>query len=93
MNATVSLFALIAVLLVAELGFSNARAHAEARSIDSQEAVSIALKHMPGSLLKVEREYELGILYFEVEIRAETGMVYEVNVAADDGRILSVELD
>lgn len=70
-----------------------AYAHADARPIDEQQATRIALSHLSGSALKVEREHELGIFYFEVEVRADNGLVYDVNVAADDGRVLSIVLD
>jgi uncharacterized membrane protein YkoI len=79
--------------LLALGALANQHAHAQVRAIDEQEATRIALGHISGTALKVEREHDLGMFYFEVEVRSDNGLVYDVNVAADDGRVLSVVLD
>lgn len=58
--------------------------------INSETAVQIALQRVPGQVIKIELDYENGILVYEIDIRAETG-VYEVHVDAASGQILKVE--
>lgn len=84
---------LVLALVLALAALANLQAQAQVRAIDEQEATRIALGHISGTALKVEREHDLGIFYFEVEVRSDNGLVYDVNVAADDGRVLSVVLD
>jgi uncharacterized membrane protein YkoI len=79
--------------LLALGALANVHASAQVRAIDEQEATRIALGHIAGTALKVERERDLDILYFEVAVRSDNGLIYDVNVAADDGRVLSVVLD
>lgn len=58
--------------------------------INSEAAVEIALKRVPGQFLKVELYYEDGVLVYEIDIRTLNG-IYEVKVAADTGGIFKVE--
>lgn len=60
--------------------------------INSEAAIQIALQRVPGQVVKVELDYDNGILVYEVDIRTALG-VYEVNVHAVTGQILKVEKD
>ncbi|NLM35122.1 MAG: peptidase [Clostridiales bacterium] len=58
--------------------------------INSETAVQIALQRVPGQVIKIELDYENGILVYEIDIRTQTG-VYEVHVDAIAGQVLKVE--
>lgn len=58
--------------------------------INSEAAVQIALQQVPGQVVKVELEFENGILVYEVDIRTISG-VYEIHIHAITGQILKVE--
>ncbi|MBU5439592.1 PepSY domain-containing protein [Tissierella sp. MSJ-40] len=58
--------------------------------INGAEAIQIALRYVPGEVLKVELDTEHGILVYEITIRASTG-VYEVKIDANTGEILEIE--
>jgi len=60
--------------------------------INSEAAIQIALQQVPGQVMKVELDYENGILVYEVDIRTPSG-VYEVHVNAITGQILKVEME
>lgn len=60
--------------------------------INSEAAIQIALRRVPGQVIKVELDYEDGILVYEIDIRTTSG-VYEVHVDAITGQILKVERD
>lgn len=63
------------------------------RRISIEEAMNIALRQVPGEIVKVELEHEKGILVYEVDIVTAQGVKYEVVVDANTGTILAVELD
>lgn len=58
--------------------------------ISSEAAIQIALQQVPGQVIKVELDYENGILVYEIGIRTQTG-IYEVHVNATTGRVLKIE--
>jgi uncharacterized membrane protein YkoI len=58
--------------------------------ISSEAAVQIALQQVPGQVIRVEFDYENGILVYEILIRTLSGL-YEVHVNAATGQILKVE--
>lgn len=60
--------------------------------INSEAAIQIALRRVPGQVIKVELDYEDGVLVYEIDIRTTSG-VYEVHVDAITGQILKVERD
>jgi len=60
--------------------------------INSEAAIQIALQSVPGQVVKVELDFNNGVLLYEVDIRTATG-VYEVHVHAITGQILKVEKD
>lgn len=58
--------------------------------VDVETAVQIALQHVPGRVIKVELEYDDGLLVYEIHIRTERG-VYEVKIHANTGQVLKIE--
>lgn len=60
--------------------------------INSEAAIQIALQQVPGQVIKVELDYENGILVYEIDILTISG-VYEVHVDAITGQILKIERD
>jgi len=60
--------------------------------ISSEAAIQIALQRVPGQVLRVELDYENGVLVYEIYIRNPSG-VYEVNVNAVTGQIMKVEFE
>ncbi|MBU5314306.1 PepSY domain-containing protein [Tissierella carlieri] len=59
--------------------------------INGTEAIQIALRYIPGEVLKVELDTENGILIYEITIRASAGEVYEVKINANTGEVLEIE--
>lgn len=53
----------------------------------------IALRQVPGNVVKAELEYDHGAVIYEIEIRANNGQKYEVKVDAITGNVLRVKLD
>jgi len=60
--------------------------------INSEAAIQIALQRVPGQVIKVELDYENGILVYEIDIRTTSG-IYEVHVDAITGQVLKIERD
>ncbi len=60
--------------------------------INSEAAIQIALQQVPGQVIKVELDYEYGMLVYEIDIRTQSG-VYEVHVNANTGQILKIEME
>lgn len=58
--------------------------------INSEAAIQIALQLVPGQVIKVELDYENGILVYEIDIRTQSG-IYEVHVNATTGQILRLK--
>jgi uncharacterized membrane protein YkoI len=50
------------------------------------------LQQVPGQVIKVELDYEYGMLVYEIDIRTQSG-VYEVHVNANTGQILKIEME
>ncbi|HLR09534.1 MAG TPA: PepSY domain-containing protein [Bacillota bacterium] len=63
------------------------------RQITIREAMDIAQDRVPGEIVKVELEHEKGRLVYEVEIRTEQGVKYEIDVDVNTGQIVEIELD
>ncbi|OLO28239.1 hypothetical protein BTR23_17945 [Alkalihalophilus pseudofirmus] len=58
-----------------------------------EEAIQIALQHVPGLVVEVELDMENGFLVYEVEILTPLGIKYEVDVDVMTGRIIEIEID
>ncbi|MEK4026858.1 MULTISPECIES: PepSY domain-containing protein [Sporosarcina] len=67
--------------------------HPQYRRISMEQANEIALRQVPGQVVKAELEYDDGILIYEIDIRNEQGHKYEVKVDAVTGEVLRVKLD
>lgn len=63
------------------------------RRISMNRAMEIALQRVPGEVIKAELEFDDGVLQYEIEIRTNEGVKYEVKVDAVTGQILRVKLD
>lgn len=63
------------------------------RRLSIEQAMEIAVARVPGEVVKAELEYEDGALVFEIDIRTNQGVKYEVKVDAVSGQILKVKLD
>lgn len=61
--------------------------------ISIEDAMSIATGYVPGEVVKVELETENGMLIYEVKVATAQGIRYEIEIDAQTGRILKVELD
>ncbi|WP_368489709.1 PepSY domain-containing protein [Clostridium sp. BJN0013] len=59
--------------------------------IDTETAVQIALQRVPGQLIKIEVDMEDGFLTYEISIRSNDGLMYEVKMDANTGEILEVD--
>lgn len=60
--------------------------------IDMESAAQIATQRVPGRVVKIELDYENGILVYEVDIMTPSGK-YELHVDAATGQILKIERD
>ncbi|KNF09584.1 peptidase M4 domain-containing protein [Gottschalkia purinilytica] len=60
--------------------------------IDIETAIRIALRQVPGRVIKAELDTENGLLVYEVKILTDYG-VYEVKINADTGRIIEIDRD
>lgn len=67
--------------------------HPQYRRISMGEANEIALKRVPGEVVKSELEYDDGMILYEIDIRTAEGKKYEVKVDAVTGEIMKVKLD
>lgn len=59
--------------------------------ISMEEAKSIALKRVDGSILEEELEKENGRLQYAFDIRAEDGKIFDVEIDAMTGEVLQAE--
>ncbi|SMB91793.1 Peptidase propeptide and YPEB domain-containing protein [Desulfonispora thiosulfatigenes DSM 11270] len=58
--------------------------------VNSEMAIQIALQQIPGKVVKVELDYEDGVLVYEVYILTTYGL-YEVKINANTGQIFEIE--
>ncbi|MCQ2011289.1 MAG: PepSY domain-containing protein [Sporolactobacillus sp.] len=61
--------------------------------ITAQQAAEIAVARVPGQIIHVDLELDNHLLKYEVYVLTDQGVVYEVEIASKDGRILSVEME
>lgn len=67
--------------------------HWRIHQISGSEAIEIALRYVPGEVLKVELDTENGILVYEITIRSYTGVYYEMKIDANTGEVIEIERD
>jgi len=85
--------ALAALMTAAVAGTVSAQAVADATGLTADQAIEIALAEVPGALQEVERERDDGMQLFEVAILTAEGDLTEVEVNAETGEILEVEVE
>ena len=66
---------------------------AQQGGISDERARQIALEHVPGTVVELEREDEGGQAVIEVEVRDAQNVVHEITLAARDGRVIKIEQD
>ena len=71
---------------------NNNNSYTRYSRISIEDAMSIALEQAPGEVVKVELDSVNGILVYEVDILTAPGSKYEIDINAQTGRILTVEL-
>lgn len=75
-------------------GSAAAAAPKPKTTITMEKAESIALERVPGGTIEsIERDRELGVLVYEVEVHAPDGREHDITIDAADGRVLSDEID
>lgn len=63
------------------------------RRISTEQAMSIALQRVPGHVVKAELDNDDGRLVYEIDIRNQQGVKYEVKVDAVTGEVVRVKID
>lgn len=71
----------------------SAQTVADATGLTEEQVIEIALTEVPGDVTEVELETHRGKSVYEVDILGEDGTETEVEIAADTGEILKVEVD
>lgn len=61
--------------------------------IDLGKAIDLAIRRVPGDVLKVELENEDGRFVYEVKVLAADGRVREIKLDAQDGSLIEIEDD
>ncbi|KOP64806.1 peptidase M4 [Bacillus sp. FJAT-18019] len=59
--------------------------------ITMQQAQEIALARVPGQIVHVDMDLEHGVMVYEIFIQTADNRLFEVEILARSGRILSVE--
>ena len=86
--------AVLATALACSGSAAAAAPQPKAKIITMEKAESIALERVPGGTIEtIERDRELGVLVYEVEVRAPDGREHDITIDATDGRVLSDEID
>ena len=60
-------------------------------SLSAEQASAIALNAVPGKVIGTEIEKEDGSLVWEVEVLTSENEMYELEIDANDGRIIETE--
>ena len=95
-NLRITIRTVLAGILALALGVTASRALAQAPAprITMEQAERIALDHVPGSTVEsIERDSEGGTVVYEVELRAADGVEHELVIDANDGRVISADVD
>ena len=56
--------------------------------ITKQQAQEIALQPVPGEVMHVDMDLENGVLVYEVFIMTSQGKIFEVELLAENGKVL-----
>lgn len=79
----------VAALAAVVIGGSAMVVAQQTSGITDARARAIALEHVPGTVLDLEREDG----EIELEVRGEDGRVHEVTLDERDGRVITIEAD
>lgn len=63
------------------------------RQISIEDAIGIAREQVPGQVVQAELEKKGGRLIYEVDIVTAQGVKYEVEIDANTGEVIDIELD
>lgn len=74
-------------------GNTNQYASGYRQRITAQQAAEIAVARVPGQIIHVDLELDNRVLKYEVYVLTDQGLVYEVEIASRDGRIINVEME
>lgn len=85
--------AALAGALALAIGTATMPAEGQATRITIEQAARIALSYVPGVVESIERDYERGVIVWEVEVRDTHGIEHEVIVDANTGRVIRIEVD
>lgn len=72
-------------------GYGYSFGPAVRQRITMQQVQEIALRNVPGQVIHANMDMENGILIYEIFILTPQNRIYEVEVAARNGRILKIE--
>ena len=81
----------LALLLGGAAAGVAAIASAQSSGISDERARAIALEHVPGEVLELEREDENGQPQIEIEVRGQDGRVHEIVLDAQSGEVVTIE--
>lgn len=73
--------------------WANHWQHPQYRRISMEQANEIAVRQVPGNVVKSELDFDDGIVIYEIDIRTAEGHKYDVKVDAVTGEVLKVKLD
>lgn len=62
-------------------------------NVSMEQAIAIAIKTVPGTAVKAEFDKEKGQSFWEVEVLADNQQVMELDIDANDGKVLKQQLD
>ncbi|MFG6148106.1 PepSY domain-containing protein [Halobacillus sp. B23F22_1] len=62
-------------------------------TLSTSDAEEIAKTEVPGEVVKVEKDEDDGVIYYEIDIRNEKGYVTDLEVHAETGEVTEIERD
>lgn len=72
--------------------FDDATISSQNTSISEKEAISIAEKEVNGTVTKIEKDEDDGIVKYEIELRTKNGEV-DIDIDASTGKIVEMDYD
>lgn len=74
-------------------GFVTTQANAQPPALNEAQALEIALAEVPGEVQEAELDREDGMQVYEIEILTADGVEMEVEINADTGEILDIDVE
>ena len=81
------------VLMAGAIGITAAQSAQTAPKLTEEQAVEIALQAVPGEVVETELEKWFQKRVYEIEIRTAEGVITEVELNADSGEVLEIEIE